>query len=516
MFNLLIVEDELMTRECLKSYIPWKEIGIENIQTANNGEHALEVIKSFTPDILLCDVRMPRMNGIELSHQIKKMFPNCKIVFISGYADKEYLMSAIQLNALNYIEKPLNIDEITQTMKKVVEICIKEKEKENLTKKLLEMFNDNAVVIHQTIANEMLKQNPDLSLLEKYGIDTQQLFILIVLFLESDYEMDIYKNDILENILSQNHFLNQNFYITIDKDILYIIAQDEDMAFKSIDHIRDKIKSFNPQISTTVGVMNKKMNISELNVHLKDLISYTQFKRFYEGKGTIYSYESIDKNSRFDLDNRIFSDFEKDLRHNNLDEAKKMVENITKQIYQLKINDIEKIKGIYLEMLFRIYQVGRERGITIELDKDERENWWKTIDKIPSLKELEAYLISLIDDIFNLLKNRNKFDKKIMQIIDYINNNFSDKNLTIQKIANHFYFSPNYLCSIFKKAVGVTINDYITDVRIEKAKEYLKDSTTKLYEVADKVGFTDPNYFSSIFKKKVGVNPSTYKERFYP
>ena len=127
MLNLLIVDDEATTRECLTEMIDWNAMGITGIRIASNGLSALEVVSTYTPDILISDVRMPKMNGIELAKAIRSIFEQCKFVFISGYLDTEYLKSAIQLRVYDYIEKPLNIENVKAVLKIVVGEIYKER-----------------------------------------------------------------------------------------------------------------------------------------------------------------------------------------------------------------------------------------------------------------------------------------------------------------------------------------------------------------------------------------------------
>lgn len=126
--RLLLVEDEQFTRDGILSIIPWEELGIDQIETAQDGEEGYEKAVSFCPEIILTDVKMPRMDGVSMSFRIRDALPFCCIIFMSGYADKEYLKSAIQLSALNYIEKPFSPEELHSTLKIAVQKCKKHQE----------------------------------------------------------------------------------------------------------------------------------------------------------------------------------------------------------------------------------------------------------------------------------------------------------------------------------------------------------------------------------------------------
>lgn len=120
--KLLIVDDEVITREGIIQRLPWSDMGIDQIKQADDGINALEIIKTFDPDIILTDVRMPRMNGIDLAFKLKAVCPDYIIIFMSGYSDKEYLLSAIELKAVSYVEKPIRIKELEKAMKNAISL----------------------------------------------------------------------------------------------------------------------------------------------------------------------------------------------------------------------------------------------------------------------------------------------------------------------------------------------------------------------------------------------------------
>ncbi|MEN8905995.1 MAG: response regulator, partial [Clostridiales bacterium] len=166
MLSILIVEDEKHTREGLLKYIPWQKIGIDKTYDAENGLQALEIANDFCPNIILTDVRMPKMNGIELSRKIRKKFPDCKIIFLSSYTDKEYLKSAIEINAVNYIEKPVDLNEVNSILKNTVYICMEEQKKEALEKTYKSIVTENFLKLNEMISFEIIQKDINLELIK--------------------------------------------------------------------------------------------------------------------------------------------------------------------------------------------------------------------------------------------------------------------------------------------------------------------------------------------------------------
>lgn len=522
MLKVLIVEDERITRESLESLIPWEELGISSVKSARNGQEALKVVEDFPPDILLCDVRMPKMDGIEFSKHLKTLFPKCKIVFISGYAEKEYLLSAIHLNAIDYIEKPLDIEKIVQTIKKVIELINKEKEKEESKKRLLEYYNENFYYTCSQIVQHLLEYDPDYYFLQKYGMEwllESQIIPIIGKFRwKNGRKVEI--DNILKNIYQKAFskfgredkisflfsFISSDTFIAIfKKEKIDDVKTKEFVAF-----IKEELSDFfDMSIATGEAVWIKK-----IRPHLEEIKRLLQTKVFYHGYGSFYAYEYLKKTEEtslhFDLEM-----YEKFLKDNNVKKVREEIERFCFLLKSGEYQNIEKVKNVFFEMIIIAYEIGRQRKITQKLDENGRAQKWKEILQKNTLDEIKEVLHETIDSIFDIFNQKGNLNKKVYHIMRFIDENYFDKELTIQKIANHFYFSPNYLCAMFKKATGKTLNDYITEVRIEKAKELLKDDSIKLYEVAEKVGFSDPNYFSTIFKKKVGLTPSDFRERYY-
>jgi len=150
--KLLIVDDEDTTREGIVEKLPWKDIGIDQVEQADDGINALVVAYELSPDIVLTDVRMPRMDGVEMSFRIREKFPQCKIIFMSGYSDKEYLKCAIKLKAISYIEKPINLLELRSALETAVAVCVEEKRRYENEQELNHRLNAGIPLIRSELA----------------------------------------------------------------------------------------------------------------------------------------------------------------------------------------------------------------------------------------------------------------------------------------------------------------------------------------------------------------------------
>src|SRR5690606_30108105 len=152
-------EDEIRTREFLRNHIPWEELGIGEVDVARNGLQALEKAEDWRPNIIMCDVRMPKLNGIEFAQQYRKLDPECKLIFLSGFSDKEYLMSAINLKALTYIEKPIVVSEVRSVIETAVQLCREEKKKKDEESQLYANIDRSLPFLRQEMVRKLITQS---------------------------------------------------------------------------------------------------------------------------------------------------------------------------------------------------------------------------------------------------------------------------------------------------------------------------------------------------------------------
>lgn len=176
--RLMIVDDEERTRELLKNYMPWEEIGISELATAKNGQAALELALTWKPGIVLCDIKMPKMDGIEFSKAYRAIDPRCKIIFLSGFSDKEYLKSAIHVKALTYIEKPVNLEEVRQAVQDALVLCKEEEHTNSEQKRLQEHADRSLPFLRQEMVRKLIK-HPQSTHIER-ALQSTETFLLPV------------------------------------------------------------------------------------------------------------------------------------------------------------------------------------------------------------------------------------------------------------------------------------------------------------------------------------------------
>lgn len=511
--NLLIVDDEIFTREGLIEMLPLNSLGITETRQAFDGIDALDVLyvlKKFEPDILLADVRMPRMNGIDLAFKIRELYPYCSIIFMSGYCDKEYLKSAIKLKAIMYVEKPLELEEVESALKAAIS--------ENLKFKTINAKLENSIALE--VSNNCVNQNIQQIISSCFSKETQFLlntscFLTILLKLQhlSEEEESIVNN--LKNIIGLYNFKS---FISI-KNKTEIIIQ---LIFPNNNNL-----SANNSTLTSLFVSLGEYLSDHTNYYICVGDIVTDIKKIYKSSDTaykmlihsfFYAYNctilpSININKNYIVDELLYHKFDNYLHRKDNFQIILTIKNLTLDINKCINTSPSYIRDIYYKLLLHISNFSNDMNLEVS-DYIDSKYIFEEISNSPNIFVLEKLVINKINEFFHVLDSKTVKDNPVQSILEYIHNNYADCNLCLNQISEHTSLTPTYICVIFKEFTSKTVNKYINEFRIEKAKNYLKDSNISMSYIATKVGFSDGNYFSKIFRKATSFTPSEYRRHF--
>lgn len=496
MTKLLIVDDESFTREGLMDLFDWKSLSVKEIRQAFDGINALEICKNFQPDILLTDVRMPRMDGIKLAFEIREIYPNCEIIFMSGYSDKEYLKSAIKLKAVNYIEKPLDEAELLETLKNaIISHNQAEKLKENIKKKCaLELINQNYENIKNLISAEAYTK------LQNSNFVT---VLINLVDLIPHLEENIINN--IQNIIKLYDYESFLSFFEKDKLLLHIYWNQDNIPLCNIDLMEAMFFSLSKYLATigrhficvgkTVDSI-KNINESYLSAEI------TLGRVFYYDYNSILFYKP-DAGS-YSIDTKVFNNFKELFLKKEKQECILFIKRLTNAIKIHSNTSISYVKDIYIKLLFSIYENSEKRA-------GSKPNYIEEILNLKTLNEIEAYVLSHLVAIIDKDRITPSCGNPVLSAVKYINDHYADNDLSLDIISQSTFVTPAYLCVLFKEQMGSTLNKYINDFRLEKSKELLQNPNIKISEIASMVGYSDGNYFTKIFKKSTGKTPSEYR-----
>ncbi|QUH29025.1 response regulator transcription factor [Vallitalea guaymasensis] len=530
MFNLLIVDDEITAVKGLAYGISWNDIGIDEIFTAYNGQEALEIINNHKIDILISDIRMPLITGLELAEKIQETYPLTKIILISGYDEFDYAQEAIKYQVFRYLTKPIANEEVKEVVNEALgDIKNSLKKNKELEKANLQIEEMMPYVIKDYYEEIIIKGNTflldDVEANKYLSINSEDYFLMLTCKVDGPYvnmplkTRETYKLafvntikkyvSILPPIYTIYDHYNHLIFVYSSNSISKLnqlesaiskLAETIQYTFRhSLGHILSmtwsKISSI-PNIHETYKTLNNQIN-RHLHNETGIIISPSQKKKQQSNQclfnmrecPTFKSLlESFDVNRCVQKIQLIFEEY------SNLD-------------YQTK--------DLTLNIFYTLTNNLIESSISNNLSINEwvtDESYLYSYESIESVKHLEEWLIINTQNYINHILSETETEKHalIRKAKQYILDNYTEQIL-LNDIANELYIHPNYLSKLFKDNENINITQYITNLRIEHAKELLTENTHKIYEIAEICGYSSIAHFNRTFKREVGVSPKEYK-----
>ncbi len=532
-YTVLLVDDEEEIREGIIRKIDWEKYGFRIAGSAGNGKDALEIAESMQPDVVMTDIMMPFMDGLELGEQIARMNPEVKLLIFSGADEFEYAQKALRIQAVEYILKPINAEELRDTLVKIKDTLDKEYEAKRNLETLREHYIDSIPVIREQTMTALVEGRLDREKLEKKSgiaqidleawgytvglleVEPCQRKAVRELFSNHDEALiPVTLKQTADEILS-SYVKATTFYYG---DMAGVAANfyQEDEIFQLIEGMNHVCKTmrkvYNVVVTGGIGMVCR--DALELRQAREEAQTALTYRVSFGGGQAIYLGDvEPQKNSvpRFqENDETALIEAVKLGREEEIGlQVKRIFEKIRGQILsnrQLEVYFIE-VKIAFMRLL-QYYEIQSE-----ELFK-EMENF-QVVDEIHSFQEAENWMKQKSLDISRIIKETRKNSRSMitMRAKEYMQENYGDEELSVEKVSRILHVSPNYFSSLFKKETQVPFIAYLTDIRMKKAVELLDKTDDKSYMIAEKVGYSDPNYFSHVFKKHYGVSPQKYRKR---
>lgn len=517
MLKILVVDDEKSSRDVIVKLINWDEFDIGWVGEAEDGLQALSVAAVERPDILLTDIKMSKMDGISLAEKARELLPNCKIIFLTGYSDKEYLKAAIRYKAVSYIEKPIDLTEVSSVLKTVVADLLLEKEQHQ--KLLIDELS--------ALSIDLINAKPDWGSIKTrintMSVDFKDIGFYItavlnfqILDLEWQENHDMVRNECLDKLNSYIDCFKGRYIMGFkgsDHILIHFSVLDKEYenVLNTLQDYLDEIHSLSsfPVLSISLGSL--EAGLHGISVSYRSAIMALQ-QRFFRGIGKILTYKGT-TSSPFVFDEAWLKQISIALDKNSQNETVIIVKRLTNEIRKNENTQPDYIRNIYFRIVMLLSIHAKDHNI--QLLNDECSFILDSIANSITLEDIENETLSLVHSVFRYMKPTSDTDDLITKITEYIHNNYSNSGLSVNAIAQDVFLTASYLCVFFKKGTGKTINQYITEYRIEKAKELLKNPAVKLLNVSERVGYSDAKYFTRVFEKTTGLKPRKYRELHY-
>lgn len=502
MIQVLIVDDEKSNREGLKYLIDWQEYDCEVRALAKNGLEALEIMNTEQIDLVIADIRMPGMDGIELLRKVREVRGNdIEFIFLSGYGEFQYAREAINFGVRGYLLKPIEELELYDLLNQI---------RQDRAKKLMDLEKDKWNELDRIIR----LKDPEIARTSQYFHSKEYYYVSINL--EEEAEM----HKILDALEIQLGYANLGYIISKEKKAYGIIVSD-DLLERFNNNIRtmceelyEALRSiYSHNIAILIG--KKVDNLYEID-QSRDTISQCEFYLFYKGYNSIIDYEDIkDMKIVHAFENNTFlEELSIQIKQQNIEGIKLQVHSLCQQLKEKKV-ELNIVRMYINHIILGLEDWLRESGCQVTaMDRLQHQEIIEiqagmTIHRVE--KQLVQYCEKLIFAFEQARKNRDL--GVIGEILDYIALNYSE-DLNIKVLAAKYYLNASYLGQLFRKKTGVGVKTYLQKVRMEESKKLLSTTNLKIYEISHRVGYDDSNYFVTKFIELEGMSPSTYRKTY--
>ncbi len=536
MLRVFLAEDERIIRETLRDTVPWAQCGYTFAGEAGDGEMALPLIRQVKPDVLITDIRMPFMDGLELSRLVLQEFPQMKVIILSGYDDFEYARQAIRIGVERYLLKPIT----KSTLISVLEEVKTKIEEERVQQNYLSQFHQEAQEYEQYARRRFFEQvvAGQLSVsqiyegAEKLDLDlrAQAYTIALVSAVPEQHGMaESYSEPgarIRDALVA--HFLKYPEYILFRWNLttyaVLILGQESEIdgcVERCIRTVRELYQTYGPELSWYVAVGKPTQRMSQLPGCFEEASRLWAYRHiqpgqhiltadtvgFLTGTGSVHDLEELDVKK---VSPTVISGV---LQSASVQEVSSFVEE-----YIHSLADALASKPFCQYLMLSVRFAATEFAETLGFSQKEFLSTLHCLDMVGrnvTVDDLKRYLSDVLLRAMELRDREtgSQYRDLLKQAVSYIDANFSSEELSLNRVAKEVNISPNYLSAVFSQEMGTTFVEYVTAKRMEKARELLRTTDMRSGEVAVAVGYRDRHYFSFLFKKAQGCTPRDYRGR---
>lgn len=535
MIKVFLVEDEAIVRRSIKNNIPWEKEGFEFAGEASDGELAYPMILKAKPDIVITDIKMPFMDGLELASLIKKELPDIKIIILSGYDEFEYAKKAISIGVTDYQLKPISSEKLLDTVNRVADMIQTEQEQKKLLaeyqKENQEKLELEKARLFYSLAENTLSTADILQWSRQLGMDfTASCYTVILLKIISPDEGNTYQAHRVEVENQAEAFLNSietayAFKRWGDGWSLLVRSETED----ALDVLLKKIKAFfsglipeNDSLHYFGGVGSTVRRLRDVRQSFLEA-SRVFAARFFTSQNQILTSREIHRRSLHDgeeenlkkintanIDRKLLENF---LKVGDIDEASGFMDTYFEQVGLDSYNSLMFRQYLMVDMYFCVAKFLEGLGISSQKLTEKFGDVEEIKSRVSSRESVCQYLKDLFTEALRLRDSisMDKYSALLGEATRYVEQNFSNNELSLNSVASQVGISPSYFSTIFRQETGQTFIEYLTGLRMEKARELLRCTSRRTSDIAYEVGYKDSHYFSYIFKKTQGLTPKDYR-----
>lgn len=530
MFKVIIADDEIRICMLLQRLIDWKAMGIEIVGECHDGRSTLQAICDLKPDIVISDIKMPGMDGLEIVKHCRELGIKCVFLLISGHAEFEYARMAIQYNVENYLLKPINKTEMEENINQIICRLNKEREKnehrENIDRQreLDHDFLRSQFLTNILLIPDWMQQNSTEGIYERFYVDDnrdEEYYVAVLECIDKNGLTEEQRQVLLSQVMGyagrafQKQIKNVITAVSFSRGYFLLSDHSIETIRKAIAIVFERVQvRFFEYCDVALGVSelvdSLKAVCTEERLHAERAVRF----RFNEGAGKVYYYEEIGPiKGKLPCDG-IINEFKISIETADVDRLMCFFDNLHKQIGSNNVDPdllFEMVSNVEVELLEYIRRMQLKSYSIARMTNDINTIVSKAISKTELLMNLQNYIIPILETLKE--RSNNSQSRQIETAIKYIRENYG-KDISLDEISSMVYLNPAYFSMLFKKVTGQNFVDYLQKVRIKEAQNLLSNTHMPISKIAEETGYKSAHYFSKVFLKAIGIKPTEYRRLY--
>ncbi|WP_282035147.1 response regulator [Metabacillus indicus] len=521
MWKAVIIDDDRQILRIMKKTIPWEQLSLSCAGEGADGEEGLRLIKEHQPDIVITDIYMPIMNGMEMLQKCRDIGFEGKVIILSGYSDFEYARTALRLNVHDYLSKPVSMETIESVLKGAIKKLEEEQSSQSLHQNLTRQLEFYQALYESAWIKSIVVGMEDPKFIEEQKENLQlenykhQMVVL-------SFDVDNSDNRDIEHLMEKfkgnpNSFIARMDLVELSIRYTAVLLKFDHTAAEEacMGETRNFAECMLGELpAAVIGIGKVVDDWREISLSTEEALRAAEEEA---NPRRIRSYNELAE-ERENLVNALefirpvsfYQEMSETIKHNQYESTlsvlKKFVEECKEEKRYLFYHWKRIGKEAWIITTFSLHDNGIKYTEIFEEKQIERQ-----IEDLENEEQFQEWLSRIILNVQEYQELNDKENRRHKQAVDYmiqyIYENY-EQNITLNELSEQVFISRNYLSQIFKKATGHSFNYYLTKVRMEKAKQMILEGNLLIYEIAEKVGFKNTPYFSSLFKKYMGVNPT--------
>lgn len=521
-YKVFFVEDEIITREGIRDNVDWRASGFEFCGEAPDGEMAWPLLRASQPDVLITDIKMPFMDGLQLSKIVRERMPWVKIVILSGHDEFEYAQKAIGLGVTDYLLKPVTVQKLQTVLQKLsLQLDQERKEQENL-KRLQEQIEDNRALLRERLLFKVAVGSVSpVEAVEKgqlLGLDLiARHYLVVILKLElgdrtGQYDHDEYQQ--VQHVLTGLAERNPDVFVLKRDwgDMILImkgstpeyLEEERDLLLDEIDQAVAKTR-----YRLSVGVGPARQRIADISQSFAAALVHIQHPTNANGAGLS---QFVEQRELLKLDKKVVESY---LRCGAKDEFDNFFDAYLRPLSETALRSTLIKSYIFVDVILASARLIDELGGEVDEVISEVNSIETILSNVQSVDELrgEVYKIISVGLEYRDTHLDSQHSHPLRLAKEYIELHYANPDLSLNEVAARANLSASHFSAVFSQETHQTFKEYLTEIRINKAKELLRMTTLRSADIAYQVGYNDPHYFSSVFKRNTGLSPIEFRSQ---